>query len=115
MEQTKDLIDAAVTIYWREPDANRKKEKKAEFEILLKNTLEVLEATAAASKSGYFVGDSLTWADLAFNSCFEIIPGYLECTNDLLASYPALKAHRDKINGLETIKNYKAKRPQTKF
>jgi len=65
------------------------------------------------SKSGWFVGDSLTWADLLIsefvhrcNTCFE--PG-------CIADYPELKAHSDKIHQIEQIKKYTTQHENVPF
>jgi len=62
------------------------------------------------NKSGWLVGESLTYADLEvaefvdrFDTCFE--PG-------ILNEYPELKALRDKVHKLEGVAKYVAERPK---
>jgi len=116
VEQTKDLVDVGVHIYWREKDEEKKKEKTKDFEQgLLKTTLDALEAQCSASDSGYLVGNGLTWADLALYSSLEVIAGYIDFQRDLLTCYPALTAHRDKVGSVDAIRAYQAKRPASEY
>jgi len=110
VEQMKDVLECAGRIHYEQ-----KQEKTKEFEQgLLKITLDALEAQvkdSAASNSGYLVGNGLTWADLALYSSLEVIEGYIDFQRDLLACYPALTAHRDKVGSVDAIRAYQAKRP----
>ncbi|VDN58895.1 unnamed protein product [Dracunculus medinensis] len=61
----------------------------------------------------FFVGNKISWADMAvadvlsaFTTCFDTF---------LLNSYPTLKAHALRIEGLPNIRTYVAQRPHTSF
>jgi len=65
----------------------------------------------ASGRGQFFVGDYLTWADIVIaefvdrmDVCFE--PG-------ILAGFPELKAHRDKVHALPGIAEHVATRPKT--
>ncbi|XP_077981263.1 glutathione S-transferase 1-like [Glandiceps talaboti] len=68
--------------------------------------------TSNKGGNGYFVGDSLTWADLTFVNQTEYYPMF---GSDVLAPYPKLKALVDRVNALPKIKAWKDKRPKTEF
>jgi len=63
------------------------------------------------NKTGYFVGDSLTWADIAVA---EFISALTECFNPTAADgHPELKEFSRKILSLPQLKSYAESRPPT--
>jgi len=76
--------------------------------------LEGLEKKLKANNNGanYFVGSSPTYADFAvvlfLDELLNLAPG-------ILANYPNLKAHSDRVHGLKGIKEWTAKRPESHF
>merc|ERR1712130_575417 len=67
------------------------------------------------NKNGYFVGDSLTIADLAvLGSCSSLISGYFDhIPKDLYTkNHPKLAAFLDRMSKNETIKAFSAKYEQ---
>jgi len=64
---------------------------------------------------GFFVGDSLTWADLhLFHLLTSFIP-LLDVNKDYLSSYPDLKALTERVGKNPKIAAWIAKRPETPF
>ncbi|XP_077985260.1 hematopoietic prostaglandin D synthase-like [Glandiceps talaboti] len=61
---------------------------------------------------GYFVGDDLSWADLAFLAQMDYdVPR----NATLLDDYPKLKALRERVMALPKIAEWREKRPETKL
>jgi len=61
---------------------------------------------------GFFVGDKVTWGDFAI----VILLDELRRLNDqVLAKYPLLKAHSDRVHELKGIREWIAARPNTTF
>lgn len=58
----------------------------------------------------WFIGDELTWADLAVVCCLSYL---VEKHPDLLADFPAIAAHVEKVCELPAIKEWIANRPKT--
>ncbi|CAI9723459.1 glutathione S-transferase 1 [Octopus vulgaris] len=61
--------------------------------------------------TGYFVGDSLTWADL---QAFHILDITLGDDDEILKQYPKLEGLRQRIENLPRISIYLQTRPQSK-
>ncbi|XP_052824048.1 S-crystallin 4-like [Octopus bimaculoides] len=61
--------------------------------------------------TGYFVGDSLTWADL---QAFHILDITLRDDDEILKQYPKLEGLRQRIGNLPRISSYLQTRPQSK-
>ncbi|KAL5278399.1 HPGDS family protein [Megaselia abdita] len=72
--------------------------------------LEKLEQTVKDNE-GYFALKRLTWADVYFAGILDYM-NYM-AKRDILDVYPSLKELVDKVNNLEPIKEWIAKRPQT--
>ncbi|XP_077981200.1 glutathione S-transferase 1-like [Glandiceps talaboti] len=94
-------------------------EKKAEIIKTVESKdapvyLAAIEKILTSNKDGdgYFVGESLTWADLTFVNQTEYYPMF---GSDVLVPYPKLKALVDRVNALPKIKAWKDKRPETKY
>jgi len=59
----------------------------------------------------YFVGDSLTWADIAVAEFVSVLE---DCfCQSILENFPQLKAFKEKIFSLPKLKEYVAQRPAT--
>jgi glutathione S-transferase len=61
---------------------------------------------------GYFVGSGPTLADFSVTVFFDEVR---RLAPNILDSYPALKAHSDRVHGLRGIKEWVAKRPDSPF
>lgn len=70
------------------------------------------EKILASSKSGFFVGDSLTYVDLLISQHVEDI---LKQDLAVIEEFKKLIAHRKKVQGLDGIKQWIAKRPDYPF
>ncbi|CAB3399268.1 unnamed protein product [Caenorhabditis bovis] len=90
--------------------------KKVEiFKELIETTIipfiTAFEALLQANGTGYFIGDKLSYADLAIFHIFwfmntKILPGALR-------KYPSLNEFVEKIATIDSIKNWIATRPKT--
>ncbi len=90
-------------------------EKKAELTAkmsaeIMPNYMKFFEARLSKNSSGYFVGSGLTWTDLYFTTILDYI-GDKKAT--LLESFPAIKAHDEKIRNLPNIAKWIETRPKT--
>ncbi|VDO85500.1 unnamed protein product [Heligmosomoides polygyrus] len=63
------------------------------------------------SKSGYLVGDSLTWADLVLAEMAEVA----KKVPTLYDGFPEAKAHSEKIRSIPALAKWLQTRPETKF
>ncbi|KHJ81993.1 glutathione S-transferase protein [Oesophagostomum dentatum] len=65
-----------------------------------------------ANKSGYLVGDSLTFADLYLA---EASSEFAKKIPTLYDGFPEIKAHAEKVRSIPALKKWIETRPQTKF
>ncbi|PAV80071.1 hypothetical protein WR25_25892 [Diploscapter pachys] len=64
------------------------------------------------NKSGFFVGDRLTWVDITLAHAFSTMD---KTDSELIKDYPELSDHYRKIHSLPKIKEYLEKRPERPF
>ncbi|PAV60687.1 hypothetical protein WR25_14443 [Diploscapter pachys] len=64
------------------------------------------------NKSGYLVGDGLTWADIVIAYGMGDLD---EADSELLDDFPELRTHYKKIHSLPKLKEYLEKRPKCPF
>ncbi|GAB6028477.1 hypothetical protein CHUAL_002636 [Chamberlinius hualienensis] len=101
--------------YMFETDAEKKKEIGLKLmNEHLPNYMKHFERLLTANKGGkgYFVGDKLTWADIAVATAIHPL---LERVPVALDDHPLLKEFYERIYGLPNIKAWIAKRPKTDF
>ncbi|XP_078620470.1 glutathione S-transferase 1-like [Branchiostoma floridae x Branchiostoma japonicum] len=109
----EDLIGLKMSFFFTEKDENKKEEKKKEFEEkTLQPALDLFEKLASAE--GYFVGNSLTWADVNFFSLFNgfinrFIPG------DHLKNHVNLNKVMGNVSSNPGIAKWLKERPETQF
>jgi len=100
-----------------EPDAARKETlvKSLKEETGLKTQFTNLEKILKQNKGGdsYFVGDSLTWADLSFIHHVDYVSAAGFEAKTFLAAYPKLKALHEKVTKQPKVAEWIAKRPAT--
>jgi glutathione S-transferase len=58
------LANFMVDAYWDEDEVRKRNLKQKLFKETIPKNLGYFEAKAAQNKSGYLIGDSLTWVDL---------------------------------------------------
>lgn len=108
----------AVWVNFFEEDKERKEkaEKKVKEEELPK-FFKHFEAMLKKNNGGdgFFVGDSVTWADVAFAHQVEYVSIVGLDADTFLADYPKLKALKDRVLQLPEIAAWVAKRPESKF
>jgi len=76
------------------------------------NTEKLLKKNDNASKSGYFVGNEVSLADI---SVFTYLDSVLRTKSDVLDKFPVLKANYEKVKSRPKIAQWLKTRPDTKF
>ncbi|GAU88189.1 hypothetical protein RvY_00933 [Ramazzottius varieornatus] len=112
LEDVKHAGAGMVTIF-REPDEKKKQEMKDKFfSETLPDYIEVLEQHLKNNNGGkgYFVGNSPTWADISIAVSMDRLDSWQPGS---VSKYPLLAAHNARVEGLEGIKDWIAKRPKT--
>jgi glutathione S-transferase len=102
--------------FFHESDEKRKADLKKKFlDEQLPVSLAGLEKILNENKggAGYFVGDSLTWADL----CISVLASWLAMAGgcDEFAKHAKLVALKDRVEKEPKIAEWIAKRPKTEF
>jgi len=112
-DSTKPILSFAF-----EKDETKKAEGKKKYnDEQLPSFLTHLEKLLTSNKGGdkYFVGDALTWADLAFiNFVGWTAMGGTDPAH-VLDKYPKLKALKDRVEKEPKVAAWLAKRPKTEF
>ena len=109
-DQITDLGNELAKVFYETDEA-----KKKELEEKLKNEtvpshFKFLETKLAGNASGFLIGDSLTWVDLYL----VILKEWLgEKKDPIMAHFPKIKAHEEKVRALPKIAEWVAKRPVT--
>jgi len=107
-----ELREKTITLAFT-PDGPAKDAAQKEFvEKTLPGTLPNLQKMAATNKTGFFVGDKITLADIHFYAIAEMLKSKMP---DLLAAHANLKQVFDKVAANPKIAEYIKKRPETPF
>nr|AGJ98458.1 glutathione-S-transferase [Sepiella maindroni] len=111
-ECLQDIFNDKVKIKFAQEGAKEAAEKN--YEKTCNRLLPFLEEILSSNKGGdgYFVGDSMTMADL---HCFVGLESPLKLNSDLLKPYPKLTALRKRVAESPKIAEYLKKRPVTDF
>jgi glutathione S-transferase len=111
----EDTLKPAVTIYFEKDEAKKAELRKKFLEEQLPVSLDNLEKLLKENKGGdgYFVGDVLTWADLALLNAIGSLQG--AGAKDVLDKRPKLVALGKRVESLPKIADWLAKRPKTEF
>jgi len=113
----QDSINPVPQFTYAEQDPVKKAEKKKKYiEEQLPVFLTKLEALLAANNSGnsFFVGDSLTWADLYLIHGFAALD-LMAGIHQPFENHPKLKALYERVTQLPRIAAYEAKLPVSEF
>lgn len=102
-------LKIAVVSYEPEDEIKEKKLVTLNTEVI-PFYLEKLEQTVK-DNDGHLALGKLTWADVYFAGIVDYMNYMVK--RDLLEAYPSLKSVVDAVNGIETIKAWIEKRPQT--
>ncbi|EEB14150.1 glutathione S-transferase alpha-4, putative [Pediculus humanus corporis] len=99
--------------YFREPTEEGKAKKLEDVRnVHNPNFLSKFEERVK-NNGGHFVNGQLTWADLYFSAVVDLMVNVLK--EPILDKYPNLKALKEKVDSLPSIKAYREKRPKTLF
>ena len=108
-----DFRKQAVSYYYREPDPVLKAKKREEvFTNVIPYYLEKLEELAK-NNSGYLHGGQLSYADLFFVAVSDSLSTAYE--SDITNDKPHLKALKEKVLAIPSIKAWVEKRPKLTF
>ncbi|VDM82653.1 unnamed protein product, partial [Strongylus vulgaris] len=65
------------------------------------------------NKSGFLVGDSVTWVDVLISEhCATMVESFIP---EFLDGYPEVKNHIEKVRAIPNLKKWIETRPKTKF
>ena len=108
-----DLLNALVLIYKEKDEAKKEELQKVCHEQTLPNAMKVLTGILTDNGGKFFVGTSLTWADIIvadFLHNFKLRGGD---GVKLLDEFKALKGHMESVMALPNIKKWIETRPET--
>lgn len=103
-----DLLNASL-VGIHEEDAEKKKvffEKY--YGETVPNSFKLITKTLEENKTGYLVGDGITFADLLLLNACDWMTDHKD---KLLAQFPAIKAHYDMVAAIPNIAEWIKKRP----
>ncbi|CAH1406486.1 unnamed protein product [Nezara viridula] len=103
-----DMLKKTVLDYFRPDSEERSKLLKTSLEVTIPFYLNVFEKQLEEN-NGYLVAGKLTWADIVVLTLGTYLCGIFKV--DILADFPKLKEHRQKISELPVIKEWLEKRP----
>ncbi|XP_064606204.1 uncharacterized protein LOC135471087 [Liolophura sinensis] len=114
VDSTVDLFAELLKQFLEKDEAKKNEiQKRLDSEVLPKY-LSMFSKLLTGNQNGgdYFVGDQLTWADLAV---FNILFSPLKSNPKLLDDYPKLKANRAKVSENAGVTKHVETRPETSF
>ncbi|XP_781175.1 glutathione S-transferase 3 [Strongylocentrotus purpuratus] len=104
VETAEEILDYALPWIYRELDEKKNAEIKKEYwDYHGPRLLPFLEKRLEGSTSGFFVGDSLTVADLSVFNAIDILS---DCAPEELTSYKKLLEHKAKIETNPKLTKY---------
>jgi len=109
----EDAVRPLLAVFGAKNDEEKAAIKKKFQEEQFPGNLEKFEKMLTGSKSGYFVGNEITWCDLHFVITVGAAEGLGIETN--LSKYPNIAALQKKVESNEKIAAWLAKRPQSNF
>jgi len=109
-----DSVEPLIAVFSAKDEVVKAEAKKKYVEEQLPAYLTLLEGLLATNHGGekFFVGDELTWVDLAFINYVDWIVAV--CENPL-ANHPKLAALKERVEKLPRIAEWMGKRPKTDF
>jgi glutathione S-transferase len=110
----RNLQDETYKLFFEKDETKKSELSKKMFEETLPSISANLEAQLKQNKSGWFVGNKVTYADLC---AFDVFGGLVQSNPAALSAEktPLLAALLDKVKNLPNISQWLAKRPETSF
>jgi len=108
-ETVRDLMEMMSRIMFSEKDEERKKVMRTELETWVKDSVEKFESYLKTGGTGFLVGKTLTYADLAIYNAYFSVSQFLG--RDVLVGHPLLQTHSKTISSVPRIAEYLTKRP----
>ena len=114
---TEDFAQALFKALFESDEAKKATLVKKLLDEDIKTNLTNFENIAKQNKggNGYFVGDSITWADIAFTHFVDYIAMLGQEVPAILSAYPKVKSIYETVHKNPKIADWIAKRPVTKF
>jgi len=108
----KDALDPLIAVFRATDETKKAEAKKKYLEEQLPGYLTSLEALLVANHGGnkFFVGDELTWADIAL---LPTVDWLAHVTDNPLAKHPKLSALKERVEKIPKIAEWLAKRPKS--
>ena len=91
-------------------DEEREKRSIARLQDAWPRNLKIFEARLKENKSGYLVGDSLTWADLHL---YAVLDWLFEKRNETIQNFALVKQLAERIEANPRITEWLKNRPKT--
>ena len=91
-------------------DKDREKRSKDRLEVAWPKNLGFFEKQLGANKSGYLVGESLSWADLHL---YAVLDWLFDRKKEVVEKFPLVKALACKIEATPSIAKWLADRPKS--
>lgn len=106
-----DTTEKFIPIMFEQDQEKKKKLEENFYNIELPKLLDHLDILMKSFGNGgpYFVGNSLTWADLMF---YNVSQSMLLRDANILYKYPSLKLNREQVEANPNVANYLKSRPQ---
>lgn len=113
IDQLKDVFFALVKVY-AETDVEKQKTLfTAYYNETVKSLLESLEKKLQTNNTGYLVGESLTWLDLAIIGAWDWIWLHDPSESKLLNEFKLVKEHNERIRSIPNVATWLETRPKT--
>ncbi|EDV18919.1 uncharacterized protein TRIADDRAFT_34453 [Trichoplax adhaerens] len=110
-----DAMTKIIGIHFEEDRTKKARHQYHFSENFLPSWLSAVEKVYKEGGTSFFVGDSLTLADLYFFNVCETIQVFSRGSKDIFKSAPALDELFDRIANTPKIKAWREKRPKTHF
>lgn len=117
VDSADDVLKPVIQFFRLEKDEKKKEElRNAYIRETLPNFLKNLENVLKSQNNGdgFFVGDSLTWADLQILVLCSRLELMVKLTNPF-GEYPKLKGLVERVSAVPKVAAWLAKRPKTSF
>ncbi|XP_064628534.1 hematopoietic prostaglandin D synthase-like [Lineus longissimus] len=112
VDTLEDMMKPIYTIYLEENKEKMSSMLQKYKENTLKHYMQKFEEYLAKEDTEYFVGSSLTWADLHYINCMSWVTLFVP---DALDNHPRLINLKNKIESLPRIANWLDTRPITNY
>merc|ERR1712055_1237908 len=114
VDSVEDTLKPLMVIYGEKDETKKAELRKKYIEETLPTNLGYLEKIAEKNGTGFFVGNQITVADIAFLVGFDWLKMF-KLDYDLAKNKPKLNALKTKVASNPKIAAWVSKRPETSF